>query len=151
MTALVVNGTAHDLDVEPAMPLLWVLRDVLGITGPKYGCGKGLCGACTVHVDGTPVRACVTPVSTVAGKAVTTIDGLTGPVADAVLAAWAATDVVQCGWCQPGQVMSACALLARTPRPDPAAVEAAMTGHLCRCGTYQRIRAAISDAARRLG
>ncbi len=151
MIPLVVDGTAHDLDVDPAMPLLWVLRDVLGITGPKYGCGRGLCGACTVHVDEAPVRACVVPVSTVAGKRVTTIDGLAGPVAEAVLAAWAAADVVQCGWCQPGQVMSACALLARMPRPDDAAVDAAMAGNLCRCGTYQRIRAAITDASRRLG
>jgi isoquinoline 1-oxidoreductase alpha subunit len=150
MIRVIVNGTPRDLDVDPAMPLLWALRDVLGITGPKFGCGKGLCGACTVHVDGAPLRACVTPVASIAGKTVTTIEGLTGPVADAVFAAWEAADVVQCGWCQPGQVMSACALLARTPRPDAATVDAAMAGNLCRCGTYQRIRAAIADAARTL-
>lgn len=151
MITLLVDGRTHTLDLEPAMPLLWALRDVLGITGPKFGCGAALCGACTVHVDGAPVRACVTPVSVVQGKAVTTIAGITGPVAEAVIAAWDALDVVQCGYCQPGQVMSACALLATRPAPSDAEIDAAMAGNLCRCGTYQRIRDAIHDAAKRLG
>lgn len=150
MITLAVNGATRTLDVPPDMPLLWALRDVLGVTGPKFGCGAALCGACTVHVDGAPVRACVTPVSAVQGKAITTIEGVTGPVAAAVLAAWDAADVVQCGWCQPGQVMSACALLAATRRPTDAQIDAAMAGNLCRCGTYQRIRAAIHDASDRL-
>lgn len=151
MIPLDVDGRAHQLDVEPEMPLLWALRDVLGVTGPKFGCGAALCGACTVHVDGQPVRACVTPVSAVQGKRVTTIAGLAGPVADAVLAAWDRVDVVQCGYCQPGQVMSACALLAKTPAPSDAEIDGAMAGNLCRCGTYQRIREAIHEAAKRLG
>ena len=150
MITLTVDGRARELDVPPDMPLLWALRDVLGVTGPKFGCGAALCGACTVHVDGAPVRACVTPVSAVQGKAVTTIAGITGPVADAVLAAWDRVDVTQCGWCQPGQVMSACALLAAKRRPSDAEIDAAMAGNLCRCGTYQRIRAAIHEAADRL-
>jgi isoquinoline 1-oxidoreductase alpha subunit len=150
MITLVVDGRTHTLDIEPAMPVLWALRDVLGITGPKFGCGAALCGACTVHVDGRPVRSCVTPVAAVQGKPIVTIAGIGGPVAEAVMAAWDDLDVVQCGYCQPGQVMSACALLATTRAPSDAEIDAAMAGNLCRCGTYQRIRDAIHEAATRL-
>ena len=140
---LTVNGRSHEIDVEPEMPLLWVLRDVLGITGPKYGCGMAQCGACTVHIGGTPVRACVMPVSAVAGE-VTTIEGLGTPQAPhPVQAAWIEQQVAQCGYCQSGQIMTAAALLAKTPKPTDAQINEAMSGVLCRCGTYQRIRAAI--------
>ena len=138
------------LDIEPAMPLLWALRDVLGDTGAKFGCGAALCGACTVHVDGRPVRACVTPVSAVQGRTIVTIAGVSGPVADALFAAWESLDVVQCGYCQPGQIMSACALLTAMRAPSDADIDAAMSGNLCRCGTYQRIRAAIHTASAHL-
>ena len=147
---LTVNGTALDLDVPADKPLLWVLREDLELTGPKFGCGIAQCGACTVHVNGQPMRSCVMPVSGVAGQAVTTIEGAEDPVSEAVMAAWIRHDVVQCGYCQPGQVMSAAALLARNAAPTDADIDAAMQGNLCRCGTYQRIRAAIHDAAKTL-
>lgn len=145
-----LNGKTQSLDVDPDMPLLWVLRDRLGLTGTKYGCGMSLCGACTVHVDGEPVRACVTPVSAVAGRSVTTIEGLKSRIGRAVQAAWEKLDVVQCGYCQAGQIMAASALLARNPRPSDADIDAALAGNLCRCATYQRIRAAVHEAARSL-
>jgi isoquinoline 1-oxidoreductase alpha subunit len=134
--------------VDPDMPLLWVIRDVVGLTGTKYGCGLALCGACTVHSDGQPVRACVTPVSMAAGKSVTTIEGLNSTVARAVQSAWQGLQVVQCGYCQSGQIMSAVALLEENASPDDAAINTAMSGNLCRCATYARIRAAIKEAAR---
>lgn len=145
-----LNGKTQSLDVDPDMPLLWVLRDRLGLTGTKYGCGMSLCGACTVHVNGEPVRACVTPVSAVAGRSVTTIEGLKSRIGRAVQAAWEKLDVVQCGYCQAGQIMAASALLARNPRPSDADIDAALAGNLCRCATYQRIRAAVHEAARSL-
>ena len=148
---LTLNGKPVPVQATDDTPLLWVLRGELGLVGTKFGCGMALCGACTVHVDGEPVRSCVTPVGTLAGKAVTTIEGLAGPVAEAVQQAWDEVDVVQCGYCQSGQVMSACALLARTPRPTEAQVDAAMAGNICRCGTYPRIRVAIRRAAEGLG
>ena len=146
---LTVNGRSHEIDVEPEMPLLWVLRDVLGITGPKYGCGMAQCGACTVHIGGTPVRACVMPVSAVAGE-VTTIEGLGTPQAPhPVQAAWIEQQVAQCGYCQSGQIMAAAALLAATPNPSDEQIDAAMAGNLCRCATYPRIREAVRAAAKR--
>ena len=145
-----VNGQPHALDLEPEMPLLWVLRDVLHLTGTKFGCGMALCGACTVHVDGAPVRSCVTPVGSVTGR-VTTIEGLGTPAAlHAVQAAWIAHQVAQCGYCQSGQIMAAAALLQHNPAPTDADIDTALAGHLCRCGAYPRIRAALHDAARRL-
>jgi aerobic-type carbon monoxide dehydrogenase small subunit (CoxS/CutS family) len=147
MIQLDVNGHSHSLDAEPEMPLLWALRDLIGLTGTKYGCGMALCGACTVHVDGDPVRACITPIGTLAGKRVTTIEGLSAQGDHPVQRAWIEVDVVQCGYCQSGQIMSAAALLARNPQPSDADVEAAMSGNICRCGCYQRIRAGIRRAA----
>jgi isoquinoline 1-oxidoreductase alpha subunit len=149
-TALRLNGQALQLSTEPEMPLLWLVRGELGLTGTKYGCGMALCGACTVHLDGQPVRGCVTPLSAAAGREVTTIEGLSGREAEAVRAAWMAQDVVQCGWCQSGQIMAAVALLRSSPVPTDAQIDAALSGHLCRCGTYPRIRAAVQDAAKRL-
>jgi len=144
---LTVNGTSHELDVEPEMPLLWALRDELGVTGPKYGCGIGVCGACTVHVDGKPVRSCSTPVGTVT-KPVTTIEGLGSPEAlHAVQRAWIEVQVAQCGYCQSGQIMMAAALLAQNRNPTAAQVDDAMHAHLCRCGTYPRIRQGVLRAA----
>ncbi|WP_035708533.1 (2Fe-2S)-binding protein [Niveispirillum irakense] len=145
MIELKVNGKAHQLDADPDMPLLWAIRDLVGLTGTKYGCGVAACGACTVHVDGMPVRACVTPLESVAGMAVTTIEGLGGD--HPVQKAWEEMQVPQCGYCQSGQIMSAVALLAETPKPTDADIDSAMDGNLCRCGTYPRIRAAIKRAA----
>jgi isoquinoline 1-oxidoreductase alpha subunit len=150
MASLIVNGETLSVDADPATPLLWVLRDTLGKTGTKFGCGMSLCGACTVHVDGKAVRSCITPVSTVAGKKVTTIEGISAtPVGKKVQAAWNELDVPQCGYCQSGQIMGACALLAEKPAPTDADIDGAMAGIICRCGTYPRIRAAIHKAAGR--
>ncbi len=148
---LVINGTTHEVTADPDMPLLWVLRDELGLTGTKYGCGVGQCGACTVHLDGQPVRSCLTRLGDAQGVAITTIEGIGTPEKLAVLQqAWIDNQVAQCGYCQSGQIMSAAALLAGTTTPSEADIDAAMAGNLCRCGTYPRIRAAIQDAARRL-
>jgi isoquinoline 1-oxidoreductase alpha subunit len=144
---LTVNGVTRELDVDPAMPLLWAIRDHLLLTGTKFGCGMALCGACTVHIDGVATRSCVTPVSAVGGKQVTTIEGLTTPVAKAVQNAWIALDVPQCGYCQSGQIMSATALLTGNPKPTDADIDGAMAGNICRCATYVRIRHAIHEAA----
>ena len=146
--ALKINGETKSVDVPPDMPLLWVLRDVLGMTGTKFGCGVALCGACTVHIDGKPVRSCLLPASAVGNRAVTTIEGVGAtPTGAKVQQAWLDVEVVQCGYCQPGQIMSAAALLATTPHPDDADIDAAMAGNICRCGTYVRIREAIKRAA----
>jgi|SRR6185295_9678920 len=144
---LKVNGEVRRIDAPPDMPLLWVLRDLLGLTGTKYGCGMAQCGACTVHLDGRPVRACVMPVSAVAGREVTTIEGLGRGKRHPVQVAWIDVDVVQCGFCQPGQIMSAAALLAVRPDPTDGEIDDAMSGNLCRCGTYQRIRGAVRRAS----
>jgi len=146
---LLINGKNRTTDVDPDTPLLWVLRDSLGLPGTKYGCGMALCGACTVLVDGEPVRACSTPAASVAGKSVTTIEGLAKSPTELhpLQRAWIEHDVPQCGYCQAGQLMSAAALLARTPKPSDQDIDAAMAGNICRCGTYQRIRAAIHSAA----
>jgi isoquinoline 1-oxidoreductase alpha subunit len=141
-----VNGQPQKVDVEPEMPLLWVLRDVIGLTGTKYGCGIAMCGACTVHVNGEATRTCVLPVAAVAGKRITTIEGLSATSAHPVQQAWAALDVPQCGYCQSGQIMAAAALLAKKPKPTDKDIDDAMT-NICRCGTYQRIRAAVHQAA----
>jgi isoquinoline 1-oxidoreductase alpha subunit len=145
---LSVNGRARAVDAGPDTPLLWVLRDDLKLTGTKYGCGVAQCGACTVHLDGQPVRSCVTPVSAVRGRRVTTIEGISGKVAEAVQSAWRRLDVVQCGYCQSGQIMTALALLTEVPKPTDGDIDAAMTGNICRCATYVRIRAAIHEAAK---
>ena len=145
--SFVVDGRAVTIDVPPNMPLLWALRDMLRLTGTKFGCGIGACGACTVHLDGRAVRSCQTPVSLAAGHRIETIEGAVTPLRQRVLDAWIAEDVAQCGYCQAGQIMSALALLAETPRPTDAEIDAAMTGNLCRCGTYQRIRRAIRRAS----
>jgi len=147
MIRLLVNGQEHELTADPAMPLLWVLRDLLGLTGTKYGCGISLCGACTVLADGEPVRSCTTPLSEVSGKKITTIEGLSQDRSHPVQQAWIEEQVPQCGYCQSGQILSAVALLARKPRPSDADVDQAMSGVLCRCGTYSRIRRAIRRAA----
>ncbi|TWT19046.1 (2Fe-2S)-binding protein [Luteimonas marina] len=144
---LQVNGSEHEVDAPPDMPLLWVLRDLLGMTGTKFGCGIAQCGACTVHVDGSPLRSCVTPVEAVAGRQITTIEGLSADGSHPVQRAWAELDVVQCGYCQSGQIMSAVALLAEVPAPSDEDIDHALSGNLCRCGTYQRIRAAVHRAA----
>jgi len=145
---LLVNGTPHEVEAPPEMPLLWALRDLVGLTGTKFGCGIAMCGACTVHVDGSPVRSCTLPVSAVAGKAITTIEGLAKDGADhPVQQAWERLNVPQCGYCQAGQLMSAAALLDKMPKPTDAEIDAAMAGNLCRCGTYVRIRQAIHLAA----
>ncbi len=146
-----LNGTAQTVDISPEMPLLWVLRDVVGLTGTKFGCGMSLCGACTVHLDGQPIRSCSTPMKSVAGKGVVTIEGLSPGGTHPVQRAWMEADVPQCGYCQSGQVMAAAALLARKPRPTDADIDDAMRGNLCRCGTYSSIRAAIHKAARAQG
>jgi len=146
-TTLTVNGKAVTVNAEPDTPLLWVLRGEMRLVGTKFGCGKALCGACTVHLDGEAVRSCVTPLEAVGSREVTTIEGLNGKEADALLQAWAEVDVVQCGYCQSGQLMSACALLKKTPKPGDDDISSAMSGNICRCGTYPRIRAAIHIAA----
>jgi len=142
-----LNGQLLTLDVDPQMPLLWAIRDVAGLTGTKYGCGKALCGACNVHVDGQPVRSCSVPLSAVSGLAVTTIEGLSADGDHPVQRAWRELNVPQCGYCQPGQIMSAAALLERNPNPSDADIDMAMSGNICRCGTYTRIRKAIHRAA----
>ena len=147
---LTINGTSHEVDVEPDMPLLWVLRDELGITGPKFGCGIAVCGACTVHIDGKPVRSCSFPVSAVKGE-VTTIEGLGTPEAmHAIQQVWVEHQVAQCGYCQPGQIMSAAALLSKNPDPSDDDIDVAMSGNLCRCGSYPRIRAAIKAVNKKM-
>ena len=150
MQTLTINGKPTQVQAEPETPLLWLLRGELQLTGTKFGCGMALCGACTVHLDGEPVRGCVTPISAVGGRAVTTIEGLAGREADAVRAAWLKLDVVQCGYCQSGQIMAAAALLKKTPQPADTEIDQALAGNICRCGTYPRIRAAIHEAARAL-
>ncbi len=151
MIKLNVNGQPHQLDVAPDTPLLWALRDTLQMTGTKYGCGQALCGACTVHVDGTPVRACTTPVSAVLGRKITTIEAIdANRVGKVVQEAWRKLDVVQCGYCQSGQIMSAVALLSQNRKPSDADIDDAMSGNLCRCATYVRVRAAIHEAAKAL-
>ncbi len=150
MVTLKVNGKTHTLDIDNDMPLLWVLRDVLQLTGTKYGCGISLCGACTVHVNGRAIRSCITPAASVQGKAITTIEGIDSRVARAVQTAWKELNVVQCGYCQSGQIMAATDLLSQTPDPDDGQINAAMSGNICRCATYVRIRAGIHEAARLL-
>lgn len=145
---LTINGKQHSADVDSDTPLLWVLRDVLGLTGTKYGCGAALCGACTVHVDGAAIRSCVTPVAEAAGKAITTIEGVTASdEGRALQQAWLEVDVVQCGYCQPGQIMSAAALLRQTPVPSDEQIRDGMAGNICRCGTYERIHTAVKQAS----
>jgi isoquinoline 1-oxidoreductase alpha subunit len=148
VTTLRINDQEHELDVPEDMPLLWVLRDVVGLTGTKFGCGVALCGACTVHLDGRPIRSCITPVASVAGKAITTIEAI-GETASGkkIQKAWLNVEVVQCGYCQSGQIMSAAALIESNPNPNDAEIDAAMSGNICRCGTYPRIRAAIKQAS----
>ncbi len=148
-TTLSLNGKKLELKADPDTPLLWVIRDEVGLTGTKFSCGAGLCGACTVHLDGEPVRSCITPLSSAAGRKVTTIEGLSLHGEHPVQQAWVTLEVAQCGYCQSGQIMSAAALLARNPHPTDADIDAAMSGNLCRCGTYNRIRAAIHHAAQK--
>jgi isoquinoline 1-oxidoreductase alpha subunit len=149
MIVLNVNGKNHDLDVTEDMPILWALRDVIGLTGTKFGCGRALCGACTIHIDGQAMRSCVTPVSVATGKKITTIESIgETEVGKRVQQAWLALDVVQCGYCQSGQIMSASALLAQTPNPSDEDIDNAMSANICRCGTYPRIKAAIKSAAK---
>ncbi len=150
MLKLTVNGKSHEVEVDPDTPLLWVLRDTLDLTGTKYGCGVSVCGACTVHLNGVPVRACMTPVSSAIGQQVVTIEGIHDHVAKAVQRAWEKLDVVQCGYCQSGQIMAAVALLTRNRKPTDIDIDNAMSGNLCRCDTYSRIRAAIHEAAKSL-
>lgn len=147
---LTINNEAHTLSVEPNMPLLWAIRDIVGLTGTKYACGKALCGACAVHLDGQPVRSCTFPVSAAAGKSITTIEGLSPDGNHPVQKAWRKHNVAQCGYCQSGQIMSAVALLERNPKPSRDDIRTAMNGNICRCGTYNRIEAAIADAAEEL-
>jgi len=151
MIRLTINGAPHDIDAEPDMPLLWALRDKLNLTGTKFGCGLALCGACTVHLDGNPVRACQTQIGDVGDGKITTIEGVGGKVASAVQSAWQKLDVVQCGYCQSGQIMSAIGLLEQNPKPSDADIDGAMEGNVCRCATYVRIRAAIHEASAMLG
>jgi len=150
MPMLKINGQTVTVNAEPDTPLLWVLRGELKLVGTKFGCGQALCGACTVHLDGEAVRSCATPLDAVEGRAITTIEGLHGAEADALRRAWTEVDVVQCGYCQSGQLMSACALLKTTPHPSRQDIDDAMTGNICRCGTYPRIRTAIEQAAKNL-
>jgi isoquinoline 1-oxidoreductase alpha subunit len=151
MSTLQLNGKSVNVEAASDTPLLWVLRDHLGMTGTKFGCGAALCGACTVHMNGAATRSCVTPLSATAGQAIVTIEGLSGPAGQAVQAAWDRHQVPQCGYCQSGQVMAAAALLSQNPNPSDADIDQAMQGNLCRCGTYPRIRRAIHDAAKQLG
>ena len=151
MIKLTINGQPYSLDIDPNMPLLWAIRDAAGLTGTKFGCGASQCGACTVHLDGKAIRSCVTPVSTVQGKSITTIEGLNSTVAKAVQDAWVKLDVVQCGYCQSGQIMSAIDLLSSNKNPDDDEIDSAMNGNICRCNTYVRIREAIKEASRTLG
>ena len=151
MITLNINGQSKQIDVSPDMPLLWAIRDHVDLTGTKFGCGQALCGACTVHIDGQPVRSCQTPVGSVGTAQITTIEGVSGKVAEAVQAAWRNLDVVQCGYCQSGQIMSAIGLLSQNKKPTDADINEAMDGNICRCGTYQRIRSAIHEAASKLG
>jgi len=147
MISLTVNGKPYTVDVAPKMPLLWVIRDVIGLTGTKFGCGLAQCGACTVHLEGNAIRSCTTPASAASGKKVTTIEGLSADSSHPLQTAWIAEQVPQCGYCQSGQIMSAAALLAKTPKPTDAQIDSAMAGNICRCGTYQRIHRAIKRAA----
>jgi isoquinoline 1-oxidoreductase subunit alpha len=148
MPRVLINGQEHELDVPDDMPLLWVLRDVVGLTGTKFGCGAALCGACTVHLDGSPIRSCITPVASVVGKKITTIEAIgESENGTKIQRAWLDIEVVQCGYCQSGQIMSAAALLESNPHPSDAEIDAAMSGNICRCGTYPRIRAAIKQAS----
>jgi len=147
MVTFTVNGSARSFDGDPQMPLLWYLRDDLGLTGTKFGCGGGFCGSCTIHVDGKAARACQTPMSAISGRTIVTIEGLSADQSHPVQRAWVAGNVAQCGYCQAGQIMQAAALLAEKPRPTDADIDAAMAGNICRCGTYQRIRASIKQAA----
>ena len=147
MVELLVNGKQHRVEVDPSMPLLWALRDVIGMTGTKFGCGKGLCGACTVLIDDQPTRSCLMPISTLSGKKITTIEGLSEDGSHPLQKAWQELNVPQCGYCQAGQIMTAAGLLKSNPKPEDGDIDAAMSGNICRCGTYQRIRAAIHRAA----
>jgi isoquinoline 1-oxidoreductase alpha subunit len=150
MIELKINGQPHSIDADPDMPLLWALRELVGLTGTKFGCGMAQCGACTVHIDGVPTRSCITAVSDAAGTEIVTIEGLSGKVAEAVQTTWAKMDVPQCGYCQSGQVMSAVALLTEKKKPTDTEIDDAMSGNLCRCATYHRIRGAIHEAAKLL-
>jgi isoquinoline 1-oxidoreductase alpha subunit len=147
MATIRINGTPHNIDVDPQMPLLWTIRDIVGLTGTKFGCGIGACGACTVHMDGQAIRSCITPVSAAEGHEIVTIEGLSADGHHPVQNAWRANNVPQCGYCQPGQIMQAAALLQQTPKPTDQQITDAMSGNICRCGTYVRIRAAIKSAA----
>ena len=147
MATIRINGTPHDIDVDPQMPLLWAIRDIVGLTGTKFGCGIGACGACTVHMDGQAIRSCITPVSVADGHEIVTIEGLSADGHHPVQNAWRANNVPQCGYCQPGQIMQAAALLQQNPKPTDQQITDAMSGNICRCGTYVRIRAAIKSAA----
>ena len=150
MLSLTINGLTHAVDADPDMPLLWAIRDLVGLTGTKFGCGAAMCGACTVHLGGQPVRSCATPVSAAEGVEITTIEGISGREAQAVQAAWRALDVPQCGYCQSGQIMTTVALLSEIPKPTDADIDGALAGNICRCATYHRIRAAVHEASRLL-
>ena len=150
MLSLTINGLTHAVDADPDMPLLWAIRDLVGLTGTKFGCGAAMCGACTVHLGGQPVRSCATPVSAAEGVEITTIEGISGREAQAVQAAWRALDVPQCGYCQSGQLMTTVALLSEIPKPTDADIDGALAGNICRCATYHRIRAAVHEASRLL-
>ena len=150
MITIKINGVERQFDGDPEMPLLWYLRDIAGLTGAKFGCGMGLCGACTVHQDGVAIRSCITPVQSVTGKEITTIEGLSHNGDHALQKAWAAMNVPQCGYCQPGQIMQAASMLRKKPKPTDKDIDDGMSGNICRCGTYQRIRAAIKSAAKEM-